>query len=106
MNCGATANAVRCCKLVFYGKVPSHPAIKIPISPGTEFGIADCTICNRGLGAPMTISIIDDDQVVREATGDLVQSLGYEVATFESAERFAVARARHWARVADNRDQN
>ena len=36
----------------------------------------------------MTISIIDDDQVVREATGDLVQSLGYEVATFESAERF------------------
>ena len=36
----------------------------------------------------MTISIIDDDQVVREATGDLVQSLGYEVLTFESAERF------------------
>jgi FixJ family two-component response regulator len=36
----------------------------------------------------MTISIIDDDQVVRESTGDLVQSLGYEVATFESAERF------------------
>ena len=36
----------------------------------------------------MTISIIDDDQVVREATGDLVQSLGYDVLTFESAERF------------------
>jgi FixJ family two-component response regulator len=36
----------------------------------------------------MTISIIDDDQTVREATGDLVQSLGYEVLTFESAERF------------------
>ena len=36
----------------------------------------------------MAISIIDDDQVVREATGDLVQSLGYEVLTFESAERF------------------
>jgi len=36
----------------------------------------------------MTISIIDDDQVVREATGDLVQPLGYKVATFESAERF------------------
>jgi hypothetical protein len=29
----------------------------------------------------MTISIIDDDQTVREATGDLVQSLGYEVLT-------------------------
>ena len=36
----------------------------------------------------MTISIIDDDQTVREATGDLVQSLGYDVLTFESAERF------------------
>ena len=36
----------------------------------------------------MAISIIDDDQVVREATGDLVQSLGYEVLTFESAEGF------------------
>ena len=77
---------MRCCKR--QGSVVSHPAIKIPISPGTEFDIADCTICKRGLGAPMTISIIDDDQVVREATGDLVQSLGYEVATFESAERF------------------
>ena len=36
----------------------------------------------------MAISIIDDDQTVREATGDLVQSLGYDVVTFESAERF------------------
>jgi FixJ family two-component response regulator len=36
----------------------------------------------------MVISIIDDDPFVRDATGDLVQSLGYEVLTFESAERF------------------
>jgi len=35
----------------------------------------------------MTISIIDDDQFAREATGDLVQSLGYEVLTFESLIR-------------------
>jgi FixJ family two-component response regulator len=34
------------------------------------------------------ISIIDDDRIVREAVGDLVQSLGYEVATFDSAEGF------------------
>ena len=34
------------------------------------------------------ISIVDDDRIVREAMGDLVQSLGYEVATFESAEHF------------------
>jgi len=35
-----------------------------------------------------TISVVDDDCIVREAIGDLVQSLGYEVATFESAEHF------------------
>ena len=34
------------------------------------------------------VSIIDDDRIVREAIGDLVQSLGYEVETFESAEHF------------------
>ena len=34
------------------------------------------------------ISIIDDDPIVREAVGDLVQSLGYEVTTFISAEDF------------------
>jgi FixJ family two-component response regulator len=34
------------------------------------------------------ISIVDDDRIVREAVGDLVQSFGYEVATFESAEDF------------------
>ena len=34
------------------------------------------------------ISIVDDDHFVRDAVGDLVQSLGYEVATFESVESF------------------
>jgi len=34
------------------------------------------------------ISIVDDDQFVRDAVGDLVQSLGHDVATFDSAERF------------------
>ena len=34
------------------------------------------------------ISIIDDDPIVREAIADLVQSLGYEAATFDSAEQF------------------
>jgi FixJ family two-component response regulator len=34
------------------------------------------------------ISIIDEDAIVREAIADLVQSLGYEAATFESAEQF------------------
>jgi FixJ family two-component response regulator len=35
-----------------------------------------------------TISIIDDDRIVREAIGDLVQSLGYEVVTYDCAEDF------------------
>ena len=34
------------------------------------------------------ISIVDDDNFVRESLRDLIESLGYEVATFESAERF------------------
>ena len=34
------------------------------------------------------VSIIDDDPIVREGTADLLQSLGYDVATFESAEHF------------------
>ena len=34
------------------------------------------------------ISIVDDDPIAREAIADLVQSLGNEVMTFESAEQF------------------
>jgi FixJ family two-component response regulator len=34
------------------------------------------------------ISIIDDDESVREATNGLVRSLGYATATFASAEEF------------------
>jgi FixJ family two-component response regulator len=34
------------------------------------------------------ISIVDDDRSVREATADLVESLGYAAAAFASAEEF------------------
>ena len=34
------------------------------------------------------ISIIDDDESVREATGSLVRSLGYKAAVFSSAEEY------------------
>ncbi len=37
--------------------------------------------------APM-ISIVDDDEAVREATKGLIRSLGYGAATFGSAEEF------------------
>jgi FixJ family two-component response regulator len=36
----------------------------------------------------LMISIIDDDDAVREATGELIQSLGYTAATFASAEEY------------------
>ena len=35
-----------------------------------------------------TVSIVDDDRIAREAIADLVNSLGYEVTTYESAEDF------------------
>ncbi|HEY7299258.1 MAG TPA: response regulator [Xanthobacteraceae bacterium] len=34
------------------------------------------------------ISIIDDDHIVRDAIGDLLQSLGHKTETFQSAEHF------------------
>jgi FixJ family two-component response regulator len=34
------------------------------------------------------ISIVDDDRCVREATGELIESLGYGVLKFSSAEHF------------------
>jgi FixJ family two-component response regulator len=37
--------------------------------------------------APL-ISIVDDDESIREATKGLVRSLGYQAATFASAEEF------------------
>jgi FixJ family two-component response regulator len=36
----------------------------------------------------VVISIIDDDKVVREAVGTLVESLGYATATFASANEY------------------
>ena len=40
------------------------------------------------MAKPSIISIIDDDEAVREATGQLIQSLGYPVATFASATEY------------------
>jgi PleD family two-component response regulator len=48
-------------------------------------------VINENMVVLLMIAIIDDDQIVREAIGDLVQSLGYEVAIFESAEQFLAA---------------
>jgi FixJ family two-component response regulator len=36
----------------------------------------------------LLISIVDDDSLVRDATADLLNSLGYTAVAFESAEQF------------------
>jgi len=41
-----------------------------------------------GLTARSLISVVDDDQSIRDSTRTLLRSAGYEVATFESAELF------------------
>jgi FixJ family two-component response regulator len=41
------------------------------------------------------ISIVDDDEAVREATKDLVRSLGYRASTFSSAEEFLSSERLH-----------
>jgi FixJ family two-component response regulator len=41
------------------------------------------------------ISIVDDDESVREATRGLVRSLGYVAKTFESAEEFLNSESMH-----------
>jgi FixJ family two-component response regulator len=38
--------------------------------------------------SPALISIVDDDESIRESTKGLVRSLGYQAATFASAEEF------------------
>jgi FixJ family two-component response regulator len=43
---------------------------------------------NPGFAEALLISIVDDDESVREATKGLVRSLGYGAAAFASAEEF------------------
>jgi FixJ family two-component response regulator len=58
--------------------------------------IASASIRDQRLTKPSIISVIDDDEAVREATGQLIQSLGYAVATFASAAEYL-----HSGRVSD-----
>ncbi len=43
------------------------------------------------------ISIIDDDESVREATKSLIRSLGYHTATFASAEEYLQSDGAQWS---------
>lgn len=41
----------------------------------------------------MLVSVVDDDESVRDATESLLRSVGYKVAKFESGERFLASEA-------------
>lgn len=61
--------------LTLYGKVTDAPSAAT--SNGDSSGL-EVTV----------ISIVDDDESIRESTKSLLRSAGYQVATFASAERF------------------
>jgi len=68
----------------------SNTMIMLHSYNSTNLLFAQLTDWDRTLARPM-ISIVDDDDFVRESLRDLIESLGYDVATFESAERFLKA---------------
>jgi FixJ family two-component response regulator len=41
------------------------------------------------------VAIIDDDDSIRSATGNLLEAAGYATATFQSADEFLRAQSRH-----------
>jgi FixJ family two-component response regulator len=62
--------------------------------PCAEAGMSNDQRKNNLSQAPV-ISIVDDDESVREATRGLVRSLGYVAMTFESAEEFLQSESMH-----------
>ena len=68
----------------------------IRIHLGGLRSFASLAIKDQKLAKPSIISVIDDDEAVREATGELIRSLGYAAATFASAAEYL-----HSGRVSD-----
>jgi FixJ family two-component response regulator len=68
----------------------------IRIHLGGLSSFASSAIKDQKFAMSSIISVIDDDEAVREATGDLIQSLGYATATFASAAEYL-----HSGRVSD-----
>jgi len=58
---------------------------------GTDERFLQLTGWDRKTGETHMISVVDDDDFVRESLRDLIESLGYNVAVFGSAERFLEA---------------
>ena len=64
------------------------------------------TVSGMGVGnisVPRTTSIVDDDPLVRDATVDLLNSLGYSALAFGSAEEFLDSRSGRDDVVSDHR---
>ena len=60
----------------------------ISIHLGAARPIATPAVRDRKLTKPSMITVVDDDEAVRDAIGDLIQSLGYTVVTFASAAEY------------------
>ena len=58
---------------------------------GTDSLFLQLTDWDRKVWRDPMICIVDDDDFVRESLRDLIESLGYDVAVFESGERFLEA---------------
>jgi FixJ family two-component response regulator len=74
---GITGLQPKICSLALYGFNVARPA---PKSVASRDLLKLSTVC--------TIIIIDDDELLREAMECLVQTLGYDVRTFASAEEY------------------
>ncbi len=75
-----------------------HKSLRNNVDPDLFNILSHCR--DRGileLARVPIISIIDDDGSVREATKALVRSLGYDVATFASAEEYLQSDGARWS---------
>src|SRR5262249_33479440 len=70
-------------------RVSHRYAYSVPITAAWHTGHRKATGTDTAIRTKIhMISIVDDDESVREATGGFVRSLGYAVAAFASAEEF------------------
>ena len=67
-------------ELTIHGRIPEE---------GEDTGVDGKRIMTR----PTLVSVVDDDESIRDSTGLLLKSAGYSVATFESAELFLESRS-------------
>jgi FixJ family two-component response regulator len=64
-----------------------------PVRNSPRYGYAES--CRTRIVLKAVVSVIDDDELVRNSIQSLLQSLGYNVHTFASAEEFLTSQQLH-----------